>query len=254
MAGYPAEFPRLSAFSHAFVKTFVYAIPMSNSEPARRRNLVDDAYATLRRRIVENHYAGGQSVLEAQLALELGMSRTPIREALARLEAEGWVAILPRRGMRVRPLTARYVREVNEVLASLEAQAAERLASRRPGPAEIAILDSAIAGMDDALAREDMNAWAAADYRFHAAIIDLCGNSILADTARRFLDQAHRFRLLTLAHRGKPVYSNANHAAVVEAIRRGDAETASEIHWSHKRRWGRELDRLIEAARLPLGD
>lgn len=227
---------------------------MVQSETAIRRNLVDDAYATLRRRIIENTYGGGESVLEAQLALELGMSRTPIREALARLEAEGWISVLPRRGMQVRPLTGRYVREVNEVLASLEAQAAERLARRKPGAAEIAILDAAIAGMDEALAQSDMKAWAEADYRFHAAIIDLCGNATLAETARRFLDQAHRFRLLTLELRGKPVYSNANHAAVVEAIRRHDAETAADIHWSHKRRWGRELDRLIEAARLPPGD
>jgi len=227
---------------------------MSLTEPTRRRNLVDDAYATIRRRIVENQFEADRPVLEEQLGLALGMSRTPIREALARLEAEGLVTVLPRRGMMVRPLTARYVKEVNEVLASLEAQAAERLARRKPAAAEVAILDSAIADMDAALAGDDMQAWAAADYRFHAAIIDLCGNSLLTETARRFLDQAHRFRLLTLEHRGKPVYSNANHAAVVEAIRRGDPETAAEIHWSHKRRWGRELDRLIEAARLPSGD
>jgi DNA-binding GntR family transcriptional regulator len=241
-------------FLDANVNKFVYVNVMTSAHPIRRKNLVDDAYATLRRRIIENHFDADRPILEEQLALSLGMSRTPIREALARLEAEGMVTILPRRGMMVRPLTALYVKEVNEVLASLEAQAAERLARRRPSSAEVAILDAAIADMDAALASDDMPAWAAADYRFHAAIIDLCGNSLLAETARRFLDQAHRFRLLTLDLRGRPVYSNANHAAVVEAIRRGDAETAAEIHWSHKRRWGRELDQLIEAARLPRGD
>jgi DNA-binding GntR family transcriptional regulator len=66
-----------------------------------------------------------------------------------------------------------------------------------------------------------------------------------------FLDKAHRFRLLTLPYREKPVYSNVNHAAVVEAIRRGDPQSALEIHRSHKRRWGREMNDILERINLP---
>lgn len=218
---------------------------------ADRRSMVEDAYERLRAKILTNELPPGYSAFEEELALELGMSRTPVREALIRLEKEGLVEVVPRRGMRVRQVTARDVREINEVLACLEVQAAERLASRRVSPDEMAQLENAIAEMDKALEAEDMTGWSAADYRFHRLIIELCGNGHLAETAKLFLDKAHRWRLLTLPFRAKPVYSNVNHAAVVEAIRRGDAQTAGEIHGAHKRRWSREMNEIIERMDLP---
>ncbi|MEQ8707756.1 MAG: GntR family transcriptional regulator [Rhodospirillales bacterium] len=218
----------------------------SSTPTAGKRSMVDAAYSELRERILHNIMPPGQSALEEELALQLGMSRTPVREALIRLANDGLVDIIPRRGIRVREVTARDIREINEVLGCLEVQAAERLAARRPGEAEIAQLEEAVRAMDDALEAEDMIAWSRADYRFHCLIIDLCGNRHLAETARLFLDKAHRSRLLTLPYRTRPVYSNVNHAAVLEAIRRGDSQTAGEIHGAHKRRWTRELNDIID--------
>lgn len=184
----------------------------------------------------------GLMVLEEQLARTLGMSRTPLREALIRLAHEDLVEIIPRRGMRVKPVTLRDLREIDEVLACLEVQAAERLATRRLTDEECAALQAAIDGMDAALEAEDMDAWAEADFQFHSLLFELCGNTHLMRTAKLFLDKAHRARLATLPFRRTPVYSNSNHAAVVEAIKRGDAETARDIHLAHKRRWSRELN------------
>ncbi|NJN40328.1 MAG: FCD domain-containing protein [Gammaproteobacteria bacterium] len=116
----------------------------------------------------------------------------------------------------------------------------------------MARLEDAIAAMDRALDGEDMKAWAEADYRFHCLLVELCDNQQLVAVARNFLDKAHRFRLMTVDVRAKPVYSNVNHAAVVEAIRRGDPQTAVEIHRAHKRRWANELAGVLE--RLGLGD
>jgi DNA-binding GntR family transcriptional regulator len=183
-------------------------------------------------------------VLEEQLARALGMSRTPVREALVRLAQEDLVEIVPRRGMRVKPFTMRDLREIDEVLACLEVQAAERLATRRPTDEERDALQAAIDGMDAALQAEDMEAWAEADFRFHTLLIEFCGNAHLTRTAKLFLDKAHRARLATLPYRKAPVYSNSNHAAVVEAIKRGDAQTAREIHLAHKRRWSSELNEI----------
>lgn len=211
---------------------------------AEQGTLVDEAYESLRHKILHNELPPGTTALEAEIAADLGMSRTPVREALIRLEQEDLVEILPRRGIRVVPVTLRDLREINEVLACLEVQAVERVAARRLSTAEIATLDEAIAAMDAALEAEDMDAWAAADFRFHTRLIELCGNRHLVRTAMQFLDKAHRARILTLPLRRKPVYSNSNHAAVVEAIRRGDPETAREIHLAHKRRWTRELDEI----------
>ena len=218
--------------------------------PASRQ--ADVAYARIKEAVIRGEYPPGHQALEQELALRLGMSRTPIREALVRLAQERYIELIPRRGMRVTELSARAIREINEVLGGLEAQAAERLASRKLSPGEQAQLDAAIAAMDRALEADDMAAWSEADYRFHRLLIELCGNRTLIEIATQLLEKAHRFRVVSTPQRGRPVYSNVNHAAVVEAIRRGDPQTAVEIHRSHKRRWSRELTDILD--RLDIGE
>ncbi len=216
-----------------------------------RRSLVDSAYQDLKRRVITGSLKPGVQLLEEELAEMLGMSRTPVREAAVRLEQEGFLEIIPRRGFKISSLSKRAIREINEVLECLEIQAAERLAGRKVSPAELKMLEDAVAGMDRALESEDIHEWASADYRFHSLLIELCGNQHLAATALNYLDKAHRFRVLTLPLRPRPVYSNVNHAAVVEAIRRNDPQTAQDIHRAHKRRWARELLELLERLDLP---
>lgn len=224
---------------------------MNEALRVERRTMVETAYGELKRKILGAELAPGAQFLEEELAVMLGMSRTPVREAAVRLEQEGFVEIVPRRGFRVTRLSKRAVREINEVLECLEIQAAERLAGRLVPADELRLLEAAVARMDAALESEDAQAWAQADYEFHSLLIELCGNQHLADVARNYLDKAHRFRLLTLPLRARPVYSNVNHAAVVEAVRRNDPQTAQDIHRAHKRRWARELSDLLERLDLP---
>lgn len=219
-----------------------------------RQSMADRAYTELKHRILFDELAPGTGMLEEELAASLGMSRTPVREAAVRLAQEGLLEIVPRKGIRVTELTKRGVREINEVLACLEVQAAERLASRRLPPTDMARLDATIAGMDAALQVDDLNAWAAADYAFHQLLIELAGNRHLEAVARTFLEKAQRWRMTILPIRGKPIRSTTSHAALVEAIRRGDTELAAEIHRLHKRRCALELDELVERLGLPAGD
>ena len=118
----------------------------------------------------------------------------------------------------------------------------------------MARLDATIAGMDEALARDDVHAWAAPTTASTACIIELAGNRHLEAVATTFLDKAHRFRVKTLELRARPRKSTSSHAATVEAIRRMDAEMALDIHRLHKRRWAREVESLIERLGLPNGD
>lgn len=215
-------------------------------KPENKRSLVDEAYRILRLKIIYSEFAPGYQALEDDLATTLGMSRTPLREALVRLQNEGFVEFIPRKGIRVTPLTVQDIHDISDVLSCLECEAAEKLAKRKPTTEEMAQFDNAIAEMDKALEQDDMVIWAEADYRFHSLLFEMCANRHLAEVATNFLDKAHRFRLLTMPYREKPVYSNVNHAAVVEAIRRGDAQTALEIHRSHKRRWGHEMNDILE--------
>lgn len=213
-------------------------------------SLVDAAYAEIRRRILDNLWPPGHQALEQALALELGMSRTPVREALIRLANEGLVEVVPRHGMRVLPVSASDMQEIYEILTSLEAMAAELVARRKPSPAELAPLEKASCDMDKALEKDDLDAWAEADERYHRHLIELCGNRKLAGIVTNYWDRAHRARMFTLRLRPKPVSSTREHLAVVEAIRRGDAVAARELHRAHRERGSRELTDILGRYRL----
>jgi len=202
----------------------------------QRRSLVDRTYREIKRRIMGNFYPPNLRVLEQDLAHQLGVSRTPVREALIRLENEGLVEVQPRRGMRVVPISPDDMREVYEVLMCLEARAAERLAERRPSKAELAPLIGAVEDMERALEGGDLDSWAESDERFHRLLLDLAGNSRLASMALAVFDQVHRARMVTLRIRPLPRQSNKDHRALVEAILEGDGRKAAKIHREHRHR------------------
>ena len=98
-------------------------------------SMVYAAYEQIRRRILDNVWPPGHRALEQEVALELGMSRTPVREALLQLQNEGLVEVIPRHGVRVLPVSPTDMREIYEILTALECMAAELLARRKPGAA-----------------------------------------------------------------------------------------------------------------------
>ncbi len=215
-----------------------------------RASLVDDAYQAIRRRILDNVYPPGQQTLESALADDLGISRTPVREVLIRLANEGLVEVVPRHGMRVLPVSPVDMREIYEVLTALESAAAETLARRRPGDAELKPLVDATRDMTRTLKANDLDAWAAADERFHQGLVELAGNRTLIDAVARLADRVHRARLFTLRLRPKPVNSTREHMAMLERIRAGDAAGAVEVNRAHRERASRELVAIFERYRL----
>ncbi len=209
---------------------------MSAAAITGRDTLVARAHGEIKRRILGNVFQPNQQVLEQDLAAELGMSRTPLREALIRLEQEGLVEILPRRGMRVLPISAGDMAEIYELLTALEARAAERLAERKPTSKSLAPLTRALERMEAALEAGNLKAWARADDQFHRHLVSLAGNRRLAEIARTVFDQAHRARMATLHLRPWPRQSNKDHRALIRAILKGDARRAREIHARHRHR------------------
>jgi DNA-binding GntR family transcriptional regulator len=208
-------------------------------------SLAGTAYETIKHRILQNVYPGGFQAIEEQLCEEFGMSRTPLREALVRLELEGLVEIIPRRGMRVLPLAAADIADIFQVLSSLEILAVRLLAERADNKASVARMQVEVDGMKKALAEDDLDAWAAADERFHRALVDESGNPRLAATARTLLDQSQRFRIFTLRMRDRPTKSTRSHEALVSAIRRHDVEKATEEHSHHKANWHVQMSDLM---------
>jgi DNA-binding GntR family transcriptional regulator len=213
-------------------------------------SLVDAAYAQIRQRILDNAWPPGHRALEQEVALALGMSRTPVREAIVRLRDEGLVEVIPRHGLRVLPVSANDMREIYEILTALECMAAELLARRKPNDAELKPLVDATKAMDKALRAEDLDAWAAADERYHAHFIELAGNRQLQATVLNYWDRAHRARMFTLRLRPKPVSSTKEHMRMVERLRAGDAEGAAKVTRVHRERANRELIAIFERYRL----
>ena len=210
-----------------------------------RRLFTDEAYEILKRRILDNEWSAGHLSLEQELAAELGMSRTPIREALIRLEKEGLVEVRPRHGMRVLGISAEDMEEIYEILTCLESMAAELVAKRGLTDQQRAEVNTAVNDMDNALEQDDLENWAKADERFHKLLVDYCGNRRLKSLVDGCFDQAHRARLLTLKLRPKPTNSNEDHRATVNAIERRDPTAAREIHRLHRMRAGEMLVELL---------
>jgi DNA-binding GntR family transcriptional regulator len=225
-------------------------IPLRNVDPPERRSLVDDAYEALRRRILDNVYPPGTQALEQELADALEISRTPVREALIRLQNEGLVAVVPRHGMRVLPVSPADMKDIYEVLTALEPMAAELVARRKPSPAELKPLTDACRDMERALKADDLDAWAAADERFHRHLIELSGNRLLVQQVLNVWDRAHRARMFTLRLRPKPVNSTREHLAIVELIKRGDARGAFDCYRAHRVRASGELLVTLERYRV----
>jgi DNA-binding GntR family transcriptional regulator len=206
-------------------------LPARNPDRAR-----EVAYARIKQNILDNVYAPGAQVLEQTISLELGLSRTPVREALVRLEQEGLLRIVPRHGIEILSHSPDDMREIYEILASLEPKAVEILTARRPSRADVAALAEACDAMEAALAREDRQAWAAADEQFHLALVDLCRNRRLANAVMSFWEQTHRVRMFTLKLRPLPIDSTREHRAVLDAILAGDAATAKALYEAHRTR------------------
>lgn len=208
------------------------------------------AYEDLRDLILKGDLGAGTDHLETELALRLGMSRTPVREAVLMLEAQGLLEVRPRKGVRIISLSATDMGEIYEVLTELESLAAWKAAQIGYDSSALSELSVALAAMESALQEEDREAWAEADDRFHAELVRLGGNARVRAIVGMMADQVRRARRLTLHMRPLPLKSNEDHRRVLEAIRVGDAETARRVHHDHRQHAKSELTALLARHRL----
>ncbi|MDR5837204.1 GntR family transcriptional regulator [Caballeronia sp. LZ034LL] len=194
-----------------------------------REKSTDTVYLALREQILSNALRPGTQMLEQELVQWFGVSRTPVREALIRLQNERLVQIIPRHGMRVCNVSLTDLEEVFQVQTSLEATAAAAVAARKPGAKEFRPLEKACADMDRALDKDDRDAWAAAHDAFYARLVELSGNPRLMQIVGECVDQVRRVRELTLRLIAPDASQAQTLREVIEALRRGDAETAQAL-------------------------
>jgi DNA-binding GntR family transcriptional regulator len=221
-------------------------------EATKKPSLVDDAYRKLKDAIRENEFSPGYQGSEQEIATRLGMSRTPVHEAVIRLQEEGLVRVLPRRGVVICAISADDMREIYDVIIALEAAAAELL-SERPSQERLSTareLESANKAMENALKKDDLTAWAKADELFHKLLIEHSGNQRLLRMYHTIMDQSHRARMITLRIRPSPEGSVKEHRSIVDAIKRGSPSEARELAKQHRVRARNQLVPLLEQVGL----
>ncbi len=219
---------------------------MTDAKPSNAQRAV----AALRQMIFSGALPAGSDHLESELAERLKMSRTPVHEAALVLASQGLVQLRPRKGVRILSVSPEDMAEIYDVLTELESLAAERAAEAGHSADALAELMSATAAMDAAITAADLDAWAAADDRFHRELVRLGGNSRVVAIAEMMSDQVRRARQTTLHMRPLPTRSNADHRRVCEAIRDGDAATARACHRAHRQEAKTVLLALLRKHRL----
>lgn len=175
----------------------------------------------VRRSIVEGDLALGEPLSERQLAEDLGVSKTPVREALAQLRLEGLVRIYPQRGAFIFSFSAREVIEMCELRLTLEA-AALRFAFERNRGKLLDGLRQCVAAMEKARAARDVRAYLTADTAFHDVFFKTCGNTYLADTYALYAGKIASLRTHLAA---KPMHTERSfeeHRDIVANIAEGD--------------------------------
>jgi DNA-binding GntR family transcriptional regulator len=149
----------------------------------------------LRESILNGELKPGERLMEINLAEQLGVSRTPVREAIRKLEKEKFVEMLPRKGAYVADLTAKDILDVLEMRIILEGFAAA-LAAERMTDEEISLLECSLKGFQDAVARQDRLVMVEKDNEFHDLIFQATKNNKLIEIVKDLHDQFQRFRLI----------------------------------------------------------
>ncbi|HTW99817.1 MAG TPA: GntR family transcriptional regulator [Acidimicrobiales bacterium] len=204
------------------------------SGPARAGSARARVYAWLRRAIVLCEITPGRALSENELAAALGVSRTPVREALQQLADDGLVVVRPQQGTATSLISSRQVREAQFVRELLE-RSALQLACQRARPMDLEPLDDLLVVQRRAAERRDFAEFFDSDHRLHRALIMLSGFEGLvpiAETARAHLD---RIRALTLPESTTMQRLLTEHSEVVEHVRSGDAGRADGALRAHLR-------------------
>lgn len=195
----------------------------------------DYAYAELRTRILTGQLEAGAVIPQARLAEELGVSTTPLREAIRRLTAEGMIHLEAHRDARVTEVSAAEARHLYEVRASVDPLAAALAAERRT-ESDLTLMSRALEQLTPI--RDATNLGALMAHReFHRAVYRASGNPILVDILEKLWDKADRYRLVGLRARGDTADDSdrvaAEHHAIFDSVAGGDPESAAEVMRAH---------------------
>jgi DNA-binding GntR family transcriptional regulator len=194
------------------------------------------AYAALKNVIVSMDIYLSRSDIrldERQLAQDFGISRTPVREAMAQLEREGFVRSVPRRGVYVVRKTKKEVIELITAWAALEGMAARLITQKAAGSDEIASLRKMFATFEDGELRAHLDEYSEVNIEFHQSIIRMSGNGVLIDLAENLFTHMRMIRRKTIVERDRVDRSIRDHMNIIEALEARDTARAEALVRDH---------------------
>ncbi|MDT0451370.1 GntR family transcriptional regulator [Streptomyces hesseae] len=216
-------------------------MPSAPTVQSRRPAAADRVYAHVKEAVLQRRYEGGTLLTEGDLAQAVGVSRTPVREALLRLEGEGLLKLYPKKGALVLAVSAQEIADVVETRLLVEKHAVGKAVPAPPGL--IARLEELVDDMREQAAADDLNAVSRSDRAFHAEIVRSAGNRILSDLYEQLRDRQLRMGVAVMhAHPDRIAKNIAEHTEILTALRSGDAAAATDIVHRHVS-WVRNLAR-----------
>jgi DNA-binding GntR family transcriptional regulator len=209
---------------------------------AIERNLLgDQVYLEILQRIQRGIIPIGSKLRDSALATDLGISRTPVREALIRLARDGVLTATPGRGFRLGPLDPTELREIGDILATLEPLALEQ---SDQGSAQLDRLGAVVRRLEQT--RGDIAACIELDDEFHRILLQGCPNRRLLGLVGTLRRNLRRYLHHYLERGGRVSLSTLQHAKIADAIRKGDRAAARQLL---ERKWRRGIDEIESALR-----
>jgi len=202
-------------------------VDLDNYKPLR-----EVVFETLREAIIKGDLAPGERLMEVQVAEELGVSRTPVREAIRKLELDGLVIMVPRKGAYVADISMRDLSDVFEVRRALEGLAAE-LAADRATDEEIEELERMLVRISESIEENRVRDTVELDTQFHEMLYAASRNERLRGILSQLREQIHRFRLQSWTRPGRARVALEEHRGIVEAVAERNPELAKKRATEH---------------------
>ena len=210
-------------------------LPLALQPIGNSASLRDQAYAMLRQAIADaDIYASRDEIRldERALSESLGVSRTPVREAMTLLEQEGFLRMVPRRGIYIVRKSKREIVEMIQMWAALESMAA-RLATLHATDEEIARLRHMFDQFRDSTPAEHIAEYSNANIAFHQAIVELSKSQIILDTIKNIFIHVRAIRRMTISQSDRASRSIVDHLRIIEALEKRDTELAERLVRDH---------------------
>jgi DNA-binding GntR family transcriptional regulator len=214
-------------------------------------SLTERAYQAISTAITSMELKPGEALTQDRLARWLSISRTPVREALRRLEQDGIIQAMPGRGLVVTELTTKDVEDMLDLLGLLDAHAAYLAAQRRTDE-QAERLSIVARDLLAAAERHDVDAWSIADKPYHEIVLTASGNRLLSQTIQDVRRRLHRITINSATRPERLLACTHEHLQVADAIARGDADSAAALMREHIEAMSQSALTLIRTYIVPV--